>query len=291
MKTVLVTGAQGLLGSHLVPLLAEKYRVFAVGRAPTQIEKGNVTVVAADLAQAMDTRLLPDKIDSFVYLAQSSRFRDFPGGAADMRQINLDQPLSLIEEARQRGASAFVYASSGSVYAPSGDPLTEDAPTAASSFYAATKLAAEQLLHPYDELMNVTALRFFFIYGPGQRPDMLVPRLIDNVRRGGAVFLQGAEGLSFNPIYADDAARAVAAALELNRGATINVAGPEEVSLRKFCDLAAHALGTTAKYEVSGTQAPRVFADIGRMELLLGPPSTRVADGIARCLQVQEAVR
>ena len=282
MKNIIVTGARGLLGSHLVDLLARDHRVFALGRGAPEQAEGNVVPIVADLSRPLDAGLLPERIDSVVYLAQSRRFREFPEGAADVRQINVDQPLALIEAARQRGAGAFVYASTGSVYAASDEPLREESPLGASGFYAASKRAAELLLEPYEALMSVAALRFFFIYGPGQKSDMLIPRLIGNVREGRPVTLQGESGLILNPIHARDAARAVAAALDLPRGGVINVAGPESLSIRELCDLAGRKLGRDPVYEVDAkASAPRLAADISRMKALLGEPTIRFEEALA----------
>lgn len=283
MRTVLVTGAGGLLGSALVPLLAAEHRVVAVARE-TVAAAPNIEPLAMDLSQPLDSSVLPERIDAVVYLAQSPRFREFPGGAGDVRRVNVDQPLALIEEARARGATSFVYASSGSVYAPSPEPLSEEAPTPANGFYAASKLAAELLLRPYSAVMNVALLRFFFIYGAGQKHHMLLPRLVDSVREGRTVPLRGQDGLRINPIHADDAARAAAAALQLEGAHTVNVAGPEELSLRRVCEIASAALGKPPQFEVHVGEAQHLVADTRRMEALLGRPRTRLEDAIGELL-------
>ena len=281
MKTVLVTGAGGLLGGALVSLLARDHRVIAMARQATAHENPNVEPISADLSERLDLGQLPDRLDAVVYLAQSPRFREFPGGAADMRQVNTDQPLALIEAARARGAGAFVYASTGSVYAPSADPIREEDATPANGFYAASKLAAELLLRPYGALLNVALLRFFFIYGRGQKRDMLLPRLVDSVREGWTVTLQGEDGLRINPIHVSDAARAVAASLSLDGCHAINVAGPATLSIRDICEVAGRQSGQTPRFETQpGEAGGDLVADIGRMRSLLGAPSIRFEDTV-----------
>lgn len=271
MTTILVTGAGGLLGRHLVPLLQETAEVIAPDRA------------ALDLSRPLDPASLPARIDAVIHLAQSRRFRDFPDGAGDMFQVNTAAPLALADYARRAGASNFVYASTGGVYAPSDTPIGEGAPLAEPmGFYPASKRAAELLLAPFHAHFHLAILRYFFIYGPGQARDMLVPRLIDSVREGREIQLQGEDGLRINPVHVDDAARAVVAATGLDESAIINVAGSETLSLRDIAGTFGKAVGRSPRFELGPTPAARdLVADIGRMRTLLVAPTIRFASRMA----------
>lgn len=263
MKKILVTGAGGLLGAHLVPLLeAEGHDVIPAGRG------------MIDLARPLDPSRLPERIDAVIYLAQSSRFREFPETADDIFQVNTAQPLALLDYARRAGASNFVYASTGGVYAPSPQPVTETSPLAdPMGFYPASKRAAEVLAEAFAPHLHIALLRYFFIYGAGQKREMLIPRLVDSVREGRPVSLQGDEGLRANPVHASDAARATAAAARLTRTATINVAGPETVSLRSMCETIGKRIGRDPVFQIdAAASAPSLIADTSRMDELLGAP-------------------
>ena len=132
---VLVTGATGFLGRHVLPVLAERHKVVAMARRPVE---GFETVVA-DLTDEFE---LPAGLDAVVHLAQSRRYREWPEGAADMYAVNVHATFRLLARA---GAGRFVYASTGGIYAPSPAPLREDDPVAPSGFYPRSKLAAEVL--------------------------------------------------------------------------------------------------------------------------------------------------
>lgn len=269
MKKTIVTGAGGLLGSYLVPLLSSDAEVIACGRD------------TLDLSRPLDAGSLPDKVDSVFYLAQSNRFREFPEAAADVFQVNTAQPLAMLDYARRAGASHFIYASTGGVYAPSNAVIGEDSALASGmGFYPASKRAAEILAEAYAPHMTVVILRFFFIYGAGQKSGMLVPRLVASVRDGQPINLQGEDGLRINPVHASDAARATAAAATLESSTTINVAGPEELSLRQMCETIGARLGKTPEYKVEPGASPRMVAATDRMGALLVPPTVRFEEAV-----------
>lgn len=271
MTRIIITGARGLLGKQLVPILeGEGAEVIALDRP------------AFDLSQPLDLGQLPERADAVVYLAQSRRFREFPGGAGDMFQVNVSRVTELLDYAERTGVRSFVYASTGGVYAPSERPIDEQSPLAdPMGFYPASKRSAELLAQCYAGRMNVAVLRYFFIYGPGQQPDMLVPRLIDSVRTGSPINLQGQDGLRLCPVHALDAARATAAATKLDRSAVINVAGPEALSLRAMGEVIGDVVGKEPRFEVrDAPEAIDYVADTARMRELLSSPALRFRDAI-----------
>jgi nucleoside-diphosphate-sugar epimerase len=286
MSRILVTGATGLLGARVVELgSARGHEMIAVGRAAPRAAQPNVRPITMDLARPLDRSALPERVDAVFHLAQSRRFRDFPDGAEDMFAVNVARTAELLDYACSAGASHFVLASTGGVYAPSAQPLIEASPLAERpGYYPASKLAAELLAHPYAGLMTVAILRFFFIYGPGQQHDMLMPRLVASVREERAIRLQGMDGLSFNPIHVADAAAATLAALSLEDSATINVAGPVDITLREVGEIIGARLCKQPHFEVEDETSRPLVADTALMRGLLVEPTVTPQAGIGDVL-------
>lgn len=282
MQRILITGANGLLGSHLLPLLKDKYDLHLLQRHAMAANEVHVSFQQVDLG-ASHLPELPAKMDAIIYLAQSERYREFPEGATDVFQVNTAQVINLLDYARRAGVKKFIYASTGGVYT-GGKNLseTEVLPTDGSTgFYAATKLATELLVQSYKGFFDVVNLRFFFIYGKGQKPYMLMPRLVDSVRTEKPVKLAGNKGLHLNPVHARDAAIAVAAALQSQGTHVINVAGPEIISLREVVEIIGRKLSKTPVIECDHNAAePWLTADISLMKKILATPKITFEEGV-----------
>jgi nucleoside-diphosphate-sugar epimerase len=114
---------------------------------------------------------------------------------------------------------------------------------------------------------------------------MLIPRLVDNVRAGNPIALQGKDGIRINPVHAGDAARAVKAALDLQGCARINVAGPDILSIRELCETIGAKVGREPVFSVDEGQVGRnLIGDIDRMSEQLVAPERRFEDGVDELL-------
>jgi UDP-glucose 4-epimerase len=280
MKTAVVTGAAGLLGKATVNALADAgVEVHALVRSRDQGYRDDVQFHEVDLTQPLDAAALPSQVDSIFHLSQAREFRDFPGSALPVFAINVASTAFLLDYAVGAGTQSFVYASSGGVYrgAP-GAALTEDAPLhdpAGLGYYLATKLSSEALVGSYSAQFSTVSLRYFFIYGAGQARSMLIPRLYDRVRNGEPLGLQGDDGMRINPVHVTDAAAATIAAAGLEGASTVNIAGPETVSLRGIGELFGVDTGREAVFEQAAGTASDLIASTARMsELLVAPTIT-----------------
>jgi UDP-glucose 4-epimerase len=286
MKCCLVTGATGLLGSRLISYLSRAYHLIGVSSQEQESRPEIAEWIVADLSDSGFAKHLPSRIDRIVHLAQSPHFRDFPGRSLHIAGVNTWSTVELLDYARKSGASSFLYASSGGVYAPSNQPLSEECSPQPKGFYPATKLASELLCRAYADHFAVEIIRPFFMYGPGQESHMLLPRLVRSIMDGKPIRLQGQEGLRLNPIDADDAARLVAKAIELRGCQTINLAGLERVSLRELCLLIGEILECKVCFEEAerGGGEIDLIGETSQMERLLGSPTISLREGLTRLI-------
>jgi UDP-glucose 4-epimerase len=285
VRSCVVTGATGLLGPRVVAALARTgVEVHALGRRAAALDRAaGVHPHAVDLAGAGWLEALPPRVDAVVHLAQSEHFRRFPEQAGDLFEVNVSSTFRLLEYARRAGARRFVLASSGGVYGAGERPFVESDPVALGGdlgFYLATKASAETLASGYSALFAVVTLRPFFMYGAGQNETMLLPRLARSVRSGTPIKLQGHDGMRLNPIHVDDAARAVVAALALDASLTVNLAGPEVLTMRGVGEAIGRALDATPRFEVDAQAAPRhLVGDVTRLCERLVAPTVRLERG------------
>jgi UDP-glucose 4-epimerase len=283
-KTIVLTGASGLLGRYLTQVLARTHRVYALVRKTPANSVPGVNYHEIDFGCNWSPACLPQMgVSSVIHLAQSAHFREVPEKALDVFNVNVASTAKLLDYAWRVGAGQFVHASSGGVYGASADPFHENSPinpTDNLGYYLGSKLCGEVLTQSYASQMQVAILRFFFIYGAGQNRSMLIPRLIESVRDGKPITLTGREGLQINPIHVSDAAAAVQAVLASKNSATYNVAGDEIISLRKLCFKIEALVGRKAHFVESAGTAMDIVADISAMKSYLHTPIVGLDTGL-----------
>ncbi|MBI4338630.1 MAG: NAD(P)-dependent oxidoreductase [Chloroflexi bacterium] len=279
---IVITGATGFIGGYLVPFLAPRHEVFCLARDPSRLPQiPSVTPVRGDLGAPDALANLPEKADAIVHLAQANV--PFPERANELFDVNALSTQRLADYARRAGVANFVYASSGSVYAPTDQVMTEDSLVRPQGFYPLTKQLSEAVLACYQPQLNVCILRLFAPYGPGQTARM-IPGIIGRVRSGQVVTLANGGQPRVNPIYIDDVLRVIDQALSLKGHHTVNAAGPEVVSIADIAAIAGKALGAEPRLE-HRTDPTRInlVADTARMLATFPLPNMVTArEGIRR---------
>ena len=278
---VLVTGATGFVGRHLLPRLVSEHDVIALVRRPPASLLGAAAALVADLNDPGLDSVLPGGVDVVVHLAQG--YLAFPEHAGEIFAINAGSTQRLADWGRKTGVRRFLLASSGSVYSPASRPLREDDPTGPLAFHPATKLIAEQLLGFYEDAMDIVRLRLFAPYGPGQT-DRMIPRLIATIAEGRPVRLSRGGEPRLNPIHIDDLVDVISQAVAGAGAPVVNIAGPRSVSVAEIAEVIGTTLGRTPVFEEHDVDPPGdLIADTARMHGVFRIGSmVDPADGVAR---------
>ena len=319
--STLVTGAAGFIGYHVSrALLARGGTVIGIDNLnpyyDPQLKRDRVAELQrsgesfhfaeVDFSdhEALARILDGSAFDRIVHLGAQAGVRysiDHPRAYAS---ANLVGHLNMLELARARRSSHFVYASSSSVYGGNTSlPFrVEDRVDHPVSLYAATKKADELMSETYAHLYRLpqTGLRFFTVYGPWGRPDMAIWIFTRKILAGEPipVFNQGRMRRDFT--YIDDVVRGVLAALDApppDDGAEkpggshgphrlYNIGNSRSEELLRMIAVLEAACGRKAELELVEMQpgdVPETFADIGAIQRDLGfTPATAIEAGIPR---------
>jgi len=304
---ILVTGGAGFIGSHVTRrLLGRGDRITvlddfndfydpAIKRANAAEFAGRPdwTLVEGDIRDAalVDGLFAGSRFDAVVHLAARAGVRPSLREPILYEDVNCIGTLRLLEAARHHGPRNFVFASSSSVYGINEKvPFAEDDPVDRPiSPYATTKRAGELLCFNYSHLygLRTSCLRFFTVYGPGQRPEMAIAKFTDLLARGKAVPLYGTGQTRRDYTFIDDIVDGVVAALDLAPAFEIlNLGGSQTIALIDLVHALAAELGVEARLEMLPEQpgdVPITFADVTRAGALLGyRPRVPIAEGLHR---------
>ncbi len=203
-------------------------------------------------------------------------------------QTNLTGTLNLLEACRQTGVQKFILASTSSVYGRNAPLPTPE--SAASDYplqpYAASKKAAEVLCHSYHELyhLDVSILRYFTVYGPAGRPDMVMFRFVQGLMEGKTVRVFGDGEQTRGFTYLDDIARGTLAALKPLGYEIINLGGHEVMSINQLLALLEKLTGQKAQVEYLPAHPADMsanWADVTKAHELLGwQPAVKLDEGV-----------
>ena len=304
MSRVLVTGAAGFIGSHLVDRLLEAgHEVTGLDcftdYYPRRVKRQNISralshehfrFVEGDLL-SLDLDGLLGGVDEVAHLAGEPGVRSSWGERfSAYTERNVQTTQRLLEAASRTGLEHFVYASSSSVYGPdNGGPVAEEAPRRPASPYGLSKLAAEELvrLYSWERGVPATVLRYFTVYGPRQRPEMALSRFISAAIEGRSVEIFGDGEQTREMTYVSDVVDATAAALETRPESlprAYNVGGGARTTVRNLVSLVGEIMGERLELRHGPTVSGDVrstWADLGRAVRELGyEPKVTLEEGI-----------
>lgn len=314
MKTYLVTGGAGFIGSHLCDYLLENgARVINVDNfndfynpgikeknIAQHLGKENYTVERADIRDldSLGRIFGQNKIDTVVHLAAMAGVRPSIEKPLLYEEVNVAGTMNLLEMCKKYDIKNFVCASSSSVYGNNKQvPFKEtDIVDFAISPYAATKKSCEVMGHTYHHLygIDMAMLRFFTVYGPRQRPDLAIHKFTKIIIQGDELPFYGDGTTKRDYTYIEDIIDGVVKSIkyvEENSGVyeIFNLGESQTISLSHMLKCIEEELGTKATVKRLPMQAgdvEKTFADISKAKKILGyNPKTKFEDGIKKFIK------
>jgi UDP-glucuronate 4-epimerase len=310
-KTLLVTGAAGFIGSHTVQGLLERGdRVVGLDNLNDYYDPARKRANLAELAALpggperftfihgdIRDRALVDQLFAKHQLTGVAHLAAMAGVRISVEDpwlyydVNLTGTLNLLDAASRHGKPNFVLASTSSAYGntkqvPFIETDSADRPLAP---YPASKRGAELLGHSYHHMqgLDFTALRFFTVYGPRGRPDMMAYKLLDAMRTGAPMPLYNGGQMYRDWTFVTDIVQGIMAATDRRLGyEVINIGRGEPVLLADFVKSLEQLAGRAAPVQSEPMMRADIsytYADITKARTLLGyEPRVSVSEGVQR---------
>lgn len=308
MVTILVTGCAGFIGSHVCTLLLNKgYKVIGVDNFDPfysrSVKESNLATFMTNPAFSfyetdITTGLDPVKaenIQAVIHLAAKAGVRPSIEDPAGYLHTNITGTQKVHEFMRARSIRKLIFASSSSVYGnneklPFSESDNVDYPISPYSF---TKKAGELMNHTFHHLyhIDIINLRFFTVYGPGQRPDLAIHQFVKKIANNEPLVLFGDGETARDYTYIDDTVSGIFNALEYclqHTGVytTVNLGNNSPVKLHDLVDTIYAAMGKEKQIKYEAMQPGDVnitFADITKAGTLFNyRPSTGLTEGIKK---------
>ncbi len=300
---ILVTGAAGFIGSHLAERLAGRgdtvvgidnfndyYDPARKRRNAEAVRQSGVTIIKTDIRnrQEMSSLFEEHHFDAVAHIAAMAGVRNSVANPALYLDVNLGGTQTLMDAAREFRVQNFVFASTSSIYGDTPNvPFRETEPCLQPPQpYAAAKRAAELLGFTYYKLygLNFSATRFFTVYGPRGRPDMMPGLLAESLYHGKKIPLYEGD-MRRDWTFIDDIVSGVVLALDKPLGYEIfNIGRGEPQPLADFIAAIEKVSGRKARLEPEPKLAADVYvtyADISKAQKLLGfEPKVSIREGI-----------
>jgi UDP-glucose 4-epimerase len=300
MRTCLVTGGAGFIGSHIVRKLLERgdrVRVldnFSTGKRENLAEmESSIEIIEADLR---DPEHVAKAVDGVEIVFHQAAFVSVPLSVENPQacfDTNVHGVEMLLQAAQKTSVRRVVTASSAAVYGESQDyPLRETGETMSLSPYAASKRVNEIYADLYTRTteMGVTALRYFNVYGPRQSPASdyaaVIPIFIHRLLEGKAARIHGDGLQSRDFVFVEDIARAnlIAADRPQAAGEIINICSGEEITILDILNTLREIIPDTPEPAYGPPRPGDIYRSVGdpsRAERILNfRPRTGLDEGL-----------
>ena len=309
-KKILVTGADGFIGSHLTEELVRQghsVRAFVLynsfnswgwlDSAEPEIKK-SLDVFAGDIRDPHGVKTAMQGCDVVLHLAALIAIPYSYHSPDTYVDTNIKGTLNIVQAARELGVQKVVHTSTSEVYGTAKFvPITEDHPLQGQSPYSASKIGADQIAMSFFTSFNtpVSIIRPFNTYGPRQSARAVIPTVITQIASGQRKLKLGALHPTRDFNYITDTVRGFIAVAESDRsiGEVINIGSNYEVSIGDTVNMIAEVMGAKIEIETDQvrlrpekSEVERLWADNTKAKLLAGwEPSYGGKEGFARGLK------
>ena len=310
MKKVLVTGADGFIGSHLTEALVRAgydVRAFVfynsfnswgwLDQSPADI-KSSIDVFAGDIRDPHGVHSAMTDCDAVLHLAALIAIPYSYHSPDTYVDTNIKGTLNVLQAARTFNTERVIHTSTSEVYGTARFvPITEEHPLQGQSPYSATKIGADQLalsFHSSFELPVVVA-RPFNTYGPRQSARAVIPTIITQIANGSREVKLGALSPTRDFNYVEDTVRGFIAALSSSNGVgeVVNFGSNFEISVQETANMIADIMNTEVSFvsenermRPQDSEVERLWADNSKAEKLFGwKPTFSGRDGLRRGLE------
>ena len=310
MKKVLITGADGFIGSHLTEsLVREGYSVRAfvmynsfnswgwLDQASAEIKK-SIEVFAGDIRDPHGVKAAMRDCDAVLHLAALIAIPYSYTSPDTYIDTNVKGTLNVLQAARELGVKRVIHTSTSEVYGTARFvPITEEHPLQGQSPYSASKIGADQLAYSFYSSFDlpVVIARPFNTYGPRQSARAVIPTVITQIANGAKQLKLGAITPTRDFSYVQDTVDAFIATLvsDAGLGEVVNFGSNFEISIADVVRLIAEKMN--AKVDITSdivrirpenSEVERLWADNSKVRDLFGwSPKYAGRDGLARGLQ------
>ncbi|MBL8151761.1 MAG: GDP-mannose 4,6-dehydratase [Blastocatellia bacterium] len=280
-KTVLVTGAGGFIGSHLVEeLLLQEAKVRAFIHYSARSDWGNLELLDAQLLDKLqvfsgdliDSKTVYEAVKGQDYIFHLGAVISVPHSFASPHiyiETNVKGTLNLLEACRQAPLSRLVHLSSSEVYGnPAVERISESEPLQAHSPYAASKIGADKMVESYFHAFSLPAViaRPFNNYGPRQSPRAIVPTIITQLLKGNRVKL-GNLNAERDLLFVKDTVKGLLglAESESTIGEVVNLGTGCSVSIKTLVETVAAMLSIKAEIETEEQRVRSLSSEVWRL--------------------------
>ena len=283
MKTLLVTGSEGFIGSHLVKYLEGRYHIIHFDKVLGQDIK---------IKEDLEAVFSENKVDCVIHLAALAGVRPSIESPLLYLENNVTGTMNLLEVMNKYDCKKIVFASSSSVYGNnfSGEPSKETDERKPISPYAFTKASVEDMLKLYNSMYNIDSIstRFFTVYGPDQRKDLAISKFIRAIREGSEINVYGDGAQCRDYTFVGDIVsgikKSIEKVLENNMCECINLCSGHTVSVNEVIKKLFKIAGKEVKVKYEDKKLGDVNLTYGNnqkaLELLNWKPEVSIDEGL-----------